>query len=311
MVLMLCQFAFYSRFPDFLFPRRECLNVSATVEPAGKAERELILGAHHDSAPLARIFSSPFARFYAIAVFLPYAFFWLELGLLVARLLGAGGPGLPPAWALAALAAGSPFVLGYFLLVDTRRGSPGAGDNLVSSAILLGLARELSREGSRLGSTRLRLVSFDGEEAGLRGSAAYFRAHAQELGALPCAMLNFDSIYALADLQALTSDVNGLQPLSSEMADELRACAAAEGYSMRPFAMLFGGGATDAAEAARAGIRACSIIAMPTAVVREGLVYHTPRDTPDRVEPEAVEACLRIALRFARKLDEAGVSGST
>ena len=54
---------------------------------------------------------------------------------------------------------------------------------------------------------------------------------------------------------------------------------------------------------ARTGIRASTIIAMPTAIVRDGLVYHTPRDTADRIEPGAIEACMRIALRFLASLE--------
>jgi aminopeptidase YwaD len=306
MVIGHCQFGRYLHFPDFLFPRKRAWNVSAVIEPSGTPTGELILSGHHDSAPLARIFSSPFAKFYALAVFLPYVFLFLELGILVARI--AGALEAPGAWAIPALAAGIPSVLGYFLLVDTRRGGPGAGDNLVSSAMVARIARELGVEGEgRLKHTRLRVLSFDAEEAGLRGSAAWFREHAGELSRLPCHHLNFDSLYSVRDLQVLTSDVNGIVPLSGEMAAELIGCAAAEGIELKPFAMLFGGGATDAAEGARAGIGASTIIAMPTAIVRDDLVYHTPRDTPDRIEPGVIEACMRIALRYAARLD--GLTG--
>jgi hypothetical protein len=302
-ILMLCQFGLYLHFPDFLFPKKEGWNVSAVLEPKGEARRELILSAHHDSAPVARIFSGPFAKFYAPAIFLPYAFFFLELYLLVARLAGAAAPEL---WALAALSVGLLPVAAYFALVDTGRGSPGAGDNLVSAAMIARIARGIADDrGALLRSTRLRIVSFDAEEAGLRGSAAWFRAHAAELSRLPCAQLNFDSLYALRDLQALTTDVNGAVPLSSEMHAELMRCAAQGGHAMRPFAMLFGGGATDAAEGARAGIPSASIVAMPTSIVRDDLVYHTPRDNVDRIEPEVIAACIDIALRYLASLEAA------
>jgi len=300
--VMICQFALYLHFPDFLFPKRKGWNLSAIIEPEGKTERELIISGHHDSAPLARIFSGPFAKYYAVAVFLPYVFFLFELVALVARFAGAFDErGL---WSLAILAPGLPFVLGYFLMIDTRRGGPGAGDNLVSSVMATRIGRELSAPGNRLGSTRLRILSFDAEEAGLRGSAAWFRAHGPELSGLPCFHLNFDSIYSLEDLQVMTTDLNGTVRLSSGMAEELLLRAEAEGIELRPFAMPFGGGATDAAEGARAGIEAVSVIAMPTGVVREGLVYHTPRDTADRIRPAAVEACLKLALSFAEHLEE-------
>jgi aminopeptidase YwaD len=314
MAIMVCQFDRYLHFPDFLFPKRVGWNVGAVLESALPPERELLLSGHHDSAPLARIFSSPFAKCYAAAIFLPYAFFLFELGLLVARLSGSGFAGAGAAsapWTFIALAAGCPFVLGYFLLVDTRKGGPGAGDNLVSSVMVARIARELAADrGAWLKTTRLRVLSFDAEEAGLRGSSAWFRAHAAELKGIPCVHLNFDSLYSLADLQVLLSDVNGHQRLDEGMAAELIRCAAAEGYAMKGFSMLFGGGATDAAEGARAGIRAGTIIAMPTAIVRDDLVYHTPRDTADRIEPEVVEACIRIALRYLASAEaESGPGG--
>jgi hypothetical protein len=60
---------------------------------------------------------------------------------------------------------------------------------------------------------------------------------------------------------------------------------------------------SDAAEAARVGIPSTTIIAMPTGIVRADLVYHTPRDTVEHIEAAAIEACMRIALRYLSRLD--------
>ncbi len=302
-LVMLCQFAFYVHFPDFLFTRRTGWNVSAVIEPEGPTRQELILSGHHDSAPVARIFDGPFARLYVVAIFLPYVFFFFTLAVLIARLAGAFAP--PPPWVLELLALGLPTIAGYFLLVALRRGSPGAGDNLVSSVLVVRLARDLAADGS-LKDTRLRIVSFDAEEAGLRGASAWFRAHAAELKPLPCFHLNFDSLYNLRDLQVLLSDVNGTVRLSQGMADDLVACAASEGLQMRPFRMLFGAGGTDAAEGARAGIEASTVIAMPTDIVRGDLVYHTTRDIVQHIEPSVVEACMKITRRYVEMLDTRG-----
>jgi hypothetical protein len=301
--LMGCQFGFYRHLGDAFFPRRTGTNVDGVIEPAGAVERELIISGHHDSAPVARIFSGPLHRLYAVAIFLPYAFFLFELALLIQLVVSRQAS--PPLWALPVLVFGLVPVAGYFLLVALRRGSPGAGDNLVASMLALRVAREIAaHRGELLRSTRLRVVSFDSEEAGLRGAAAYMRAHAEELKRLPCSHLNFDSIYQLAHLQALTTDINGTVPLSAEMVETLRACAAENGHELGTFGMLFGAGGTDAAESARRGLRATTVIAMPTAIVRDGLVYHTPRDTVDQIEPAAVEACMRLAATYLRRLED-------
>ena len=63
------------------------------------------------------------------------------------------------------------------------------------------------------------------------------------------------------------------------------------------------GGATDAAELTGAGVRATTLIAMSTRLVREGLVYHTMQDTVDAIEPAAVAACLAVAEGLAWEMD--------
>jgi aminopeptidase YwaD len=304
-VLMGGQFGFYWHLGDAFFRKRTGVNVEAVIEPEGVAERELILSGHHDSAPVARIFSGPLHRLYAVAIFLPYVFFLFELVLLTRLVVTREVT--TPAWSLLVLAIGFVPVAGYFLMVALRRGSPGAGDNLVASVLVARVAREIAgRKGQLLRSTRLRVVSFDSEEAGLRGAAAYMRAHAKELERLPCFHLNFDSIYQLRHLQALTTDINGTVRLSAEMVETLQTCAQENGHALGTFGMLFGAGGTDAAESARKGLQATTVIAMPTAIVRDGLVYHTPRDTVDQIEPAAVEACMKLAVSYLRRLESTG-----
>ena len=306
--LMCSQFWFYGRLGDGLFPRRSCLNVDGVVEPGGQAEIELIISGHHDSAPVLRIYSGPFQRFYFVAIFAPYIFCLIEAGILLALLSGRI-QSLPP-WGAPVLLAGLPFVLAYFFMVDTRRGSPGAGDNLIASVLTVRIARELAaRKGELLRRTRVRVVSFDAEEAGLRGSAAYMRAHRAELSAMPVFMLNFDSLYRAKHLQVLVSDVNGTVKLSRDMAEDAAECLRADGYEPRFFSMVFGAGGSDAAEAARAGIQATTVIAISTAAVREGLVYHTPRDKVEAIEIEAVEACLRLVARYLELLESGQARG--
>jgi aminopeptidase YwaD len=306
--MMVCQFGLYLHLGDSLFPARVAKNVEAVIEPVEEAQRELILSGHHDSAPVARIFSGPFSKLYGAAIFVPYFFFLVELAVLLARLLGAPAH-LLQGWPLPFLAAGLPFVAGYFCLVAVRRGSPGAGDNLISSVMVASLGREIAiRRNMLLRTTRLRIVSFDAEEAGLRGAAAYFTTHAAGLKGLPCTHLNFDSLYRLRDLQVLTSDINGTVPLSRPLADRIVACARERGYHARHFSLIFGAGGTDAAESARHGIPSTSIIAMPTEIIRDGLVYHTPRDIVENIEPGIVEACMMISLSYLATL-EAGADG--
>ncbi|MBN1531458.1 MAG: M28 family peptidase [Spirochaetes bacterium] len=88
-----------------------------------------------------------------------------------------------------------------------------------------------------------------------------------------------------------------------KLTDRCLELTAALGIPIRPFRMVFGGGATDAAESWRAGIPSTTIIALPTTVARKGMVYHTKKDTVDHIEPEVVTACLRIVWEYILSID--------
>lgn len=65
--------------------------------------------------------------------------------------------------------------------LDTVARSPGANDDAVNAALVLGVARAIRAAGPARRS--LRFVLFTGEEEKLLGSRAYVAAHAKELGA--------------------------------------------------------------------------------------------------------------------------------
>jgi aminopeptidase YwaD len=157
---------------------------------------------------------------------------------------------------------------------------------------------------SILDNTRLILVSFDAEESGLRGSRAWTKAHRSEIASLPTFALNIDSIYTARDLQFLSSDLNSHVRLDYSLVDLCLKIAAESGYPAQRAVMRFGGGATDAVELTRSGARATTMIAMPAGVIRDGLVYHTMNDTVSAIEPEAVDACLRVAESLAYQVDQ-------
>ena len=222
--------------------------------------------------------------------------------------------GSPPGFILpakVALVLGIYFVFTKFFLF-TRNVSPGAGDNLIASSMLLELAEHFHDParpgGSILEHIRLVFASFDAEESGLRGSRAWVSEHRAMLQALPTTTLNMDSIYRLEDLQFLVSDLNNHIKLDPALAEHCVRIANNLGYPARTVRMRFGGGATDAAELAKAGVSATTMIAMSTRLVRDGLVYHTMQDTVDAIEPGAVSACLAVAEKLALDLDQLAVN---
>jgi hypothetical protein len=309
MVTGMLEFGYYREFFDGLFPEKTCANVWSKLEPQGEVKQQIIISGHHDS-PQEILFLNRFQKLFAFRAFAPDFFHIGGIILSSTWVVIQSISGQPPVYAGALkvfMIVGLLFVVPKFFLVG-RKVSPGAGDNLIASAMTIQTAQMFSdQQGAGLSSlknTRLIFISFDAEESGLRGSRAFVRQHRTELQSVPTYMLNIDSIYNANQLQFMLTDLNGYVKLSQETALECQQIAGLAGYPARLTPMLFGGGATDAAELAKVGVKATTMIAMPTDIIRDGLVYHTLQDTIDRVEPAAVQACLRVIHNFILKKEQ-------
>jgi len=312
MVILVFGFFLYKPLLDPFFPKKEGLNVIGTLEPSGDVKRQLVISGHHDSA---RIFN-----------------FYVDKPELYSRRIYGGIGSVIVQWlvsvilaivsspltgrALAGFDTGRVVLGGLFFAIlplvlplwkfASEKGTPGAGDNLISSAIGLEIALEFRRRrdsGSGLKNTRIIFASFDAEEAGLRGAKAFARDRMKEFSSLPTYAFNMDCIYMLDDIHLLETDLNGSVRMDAEATELL--CSAAREENLpdkkEPIAFLTGG--TDAAELAEAGARAVSILAMKWGNDARASAYHTPADTVESIEPAAVEAVIRLGVRFAEKLD--------
>ncbi len=291
---------------DLFFPKVRGINVWGVIEPKGEVRRQIFVVGHHDS-PRVMNWLGRFQKWYAVriicAIVASQVILWTSVvwaGFWTVR-------GVDPAWggwAVGLLLCALVFVV-PLVFFFSRRVSPGAGDNLVASAMGIGIARIIRGPAGtgRLKHTRLVILSVDGEEIGLRGAAAYVRAHRRELLDTKTFVLNFDAIYRPEDLRLITKDRNGFEPLSAEMADACQRIAADLGYAIARGPVTFGGGGTDAAVFATNGIEVASVIGISTKLVREGLIYHTMADTADRLDPHAVKECMEIAVNYIREKD--------
>jgi hypothetical protein len=301
------QFGYYKEYFGFLFPKRTCANVIASLEPIKRVEQQILLSGHHDSAYEMRMLRSH-QRFYGLKIILPDIAIMTGL---VAALLWLGiewttgktpeiAIGLQLFWLLSIPVAGT-----KFFMVGTK-GTPGAGDNLISSAMLVEFAKFFAADSgiSSLQHTRLKFVSFDAEEAGLRGARSFAENHLRELTCLPTYLLNMDSIYKVSELKFLISDLNHTVKLDKTLASLCLQTAHQAGYPAQLSTMKFGGGSTDAAELAKIGVHCTTLLAMPTDLIRSGMVYHTMQDLPEAIEPLAVQACLEVLHNVVIHLDQ-------
>ena len=308
--VMVLQFFLYRALLDPFYPKRTAYNVSGTIEPVGEVRQQVLITGHHDSARIFNFFIHQ-PSWYPIRVMGGIG----SVGAMMLTAWGAfaTGAGSSPArsvWLItiyALLTAALAIVLQlWFFVSSPSRGTPGAGDNLAASCAAVEMGRwaaGLKKEGAGLKHTRVIIVSFDAEEAGLRGARAYARSHRGELSAVPTWNINADCLYDADSLFFLTSDVNGSVRLSEELADTLAEISRENGFkaAVRPIAFLTGG--TDAAELARIGVTATTMMGMPWGNSSRSSVYHTPQDTVEAVDSRTIEAFLLTASAFTARID--------
>ncbi len=311
--ILVREFFLYHEVTDRYYPSKEGINVFGVIEPEGEAEQTLVYSGHHDSAPVFTFFTEN-PHLYLLKVGGALGSFFLLTVLSFAE-------------TIAQIAAGTlfsltfPSILSFILLIllsgsmvlmvklwnfVSKEGSPGAGDNLISSSTAVELARyfaEKKADGNPLGKTRLVFASFDSEEAGLRGSRHFFSNHAGDLIKGKGYHFNVECLYDHTHLSFLTSDVNGSVQLSQQMATKCVETALSMGYQAKSQKIAFLTGGTDAAESAKAGLESTTLIGMPWKNTQRGSVYHTPEDTVDHIDEDAVEQAISIAIRFIENLD--------
>ena len=299
-LVLLVQFVLYLPLLDRFYPKRQARNVYGMIEPEQPVETQVVVSGHHDSA---RIFNFYLHQpgLYNLRTTGSIA---LVVVLMTLSLVLHFVP-VPAPWPLVLrISASAGFLLvGQMWLFASRKGTPGAGDNLVASVMAWQLGRYYKtrkKAGHGLQSTRLIFMSFDAEEEGLRGARAYAKAHARDFERYPTYLLNADCLYDEKDLFFLTSDINNTVKLSDTLAQELADIAKSLGMPAKTQPLAFLTGGTDAAELAKKGAKATTAIGMPWTNAARNAVYHTPEDTLDKVSPNLVE---KMLLLFSTWID--------
>lgn len=166
--------------------------------------------------------------------------------------------------------------------------SPGALDNGTGVGTLLELARTWRPgPGAPLEAV---WVATGAEEVGLDGAREFARRHADWLAEKPTLVVNLDSVGA-GDRVYLAGEAGALG-LAGEAAGSL-------GVPWSRLRVL--GAGMDHEPFADRGLAALSVLGD---VVGHSLIFHSRRDTVDRVRPESLERAARLAARIARSWAE-------
>ncbi|MHA1804041.1 MAG: M28 family metallopeptidase [Promethearchaeota archaeon] len=291
---------------DIFFPKRKSRNVIGIINPSGEAKRDMIFSTHHDSA-------FEFNTFYylkrfgqviinvgyvgvavvLIGIILKVIFLFLDISLpLLFLVLGI------------VFACFTPIVFVY-VFFHGYKPVLGAFDNLSGVAVLLGIGNYLASKKNDPSifpqSTRVLLVSFAGEEAGLRGSKRYLRAHEDELKKNNAVVVNMDSIGSTKVIIIHDKESGIGAKHDPRVYEELYDIAKKINPSVKIAPLPFG--ATDGATFSKASIP-CASLGSLNLVDELVPYYHTRLDTPDVVEKEALGQFLKICLEYLKRIDK-------
>lgn len=286
---------------DGMYVSRTSQNVTATKKCAGERKRRVVLVAHVDAAPVSPLKSALGGKAVAVICFLAVLGLLYVFAADVARwaYMGSMGTGLVSGAYLYAGLVGivfAPVWVACFFVFGGRKASAGASDNLSGCYTALALMRTLAENGVVLDGTELSVVVTGAEECGMRGAAAWCKAHADEDKA-DTVVIALDTLREDDKFAVSLKELNGLVRTDAALAEALTDAAGAAGIICEKRACTFG--ATDAVAFARAGYRAASLTAsdaMPEYI-------HTPRDDADGVNAKAIEDALRVLVEYLAAVD--------
>jgi hypothetical protein len=257
-----------------LLPAGTGTNVVARIPAAGVRKRTLVLIAHHDAAHTGLIWHPRLVRMSRGSSFATLPMLAFGLAALPRTRRVARG-------ILAALIA---------LQADIARGAvvPGASDNASGVAAVMALVGRWARD--PLPGCEVIAVFPGCEEAGMGGMAAWLRSERPALDPEGTLVLGLDTLGAGEPVVARAE--GPLRPVRYREADLAWADAGARRVGLRPPQRARVSGWTDAVLALFAGLPTVSLLSM-----RDGTFtnYHQPTDTPDRLDWDSIERCLRIA----------------
>jgi len=263
LLVLTLQFFLYLPLLDKFYPKKQARNVYGVLEPTHEVKQQIIISGHHDSAHVFNFFIHQ-PKLYNLRTTGSICFVIL-LTLLSTVLIFINHVTILTLSIQIIISIGALLVTQMWFF-SSKKVAPGAGDNLVASSIALTLGkyyRSLRNQGKGLKHTRLILMSFDAEEEGLRGARAYAKKHEEEFKSIKTYMLNMDCLYDENELFFLTSDLNNFVKLDDQLANKLVEIGNKLNIKTKTQPLAFLTGGTDAAELAKKGVLATTIIGMP------------------------------------------------
>ena len=292
------EYVLYGPAFDFLYPKKEAVNLFSERKASGETTGRIILCGHADAAYEITFFRHELKAWVIYLLILGAdvgMFFCCGFG--VAALTGATGETLRVFGIIEAVLL--IVYIPWVFFINWRVVVDGANDNLTGCYIAMSILREMAEKDERLEHTDVCCLITDGEESGLRGALAYAQAHRQELLDSNSIVIALDTIHDPEELAIYHRGINFTQKNSPEVCELLHQAGLACGRDL-PYAGFYPGG-TDAEAFSRYGIRAAGLCAVQHT---PSTYYHTRHDSWDNLDPEGIELARNVVRQALRIADE-------
>ena len=304
-VFFIGHFAAYRDWLDFLFPKLKSLNITGVLEPQEEAKSTIIVSGHIDSVFEFKWWYKLKQFGATLSVLSGFLFVLLALFFLILFAAGYNASALPT-WSKIVwfgFLAISPILVTLFN-IHGKNVVDGAIDNLSGVAVAFGVGKEFADSASfgksTLLNTRLKLVSFGCEEAGLRGAKAYVEDHLEEMRNEKAILLNVDGIKEKKELRILTGETWTLVKYPQDLIEKVEESFIACNVPVIKTGLHVG--ATDSSAFAWKNIPAVGLIGMTSDVLDP--CYHTRLDVVENLNPDGIESLKEVLVHFINQWDK-------
>ena len=193
------------------------------------------------------------------------------------------------------------YSLCVYLTHDKKKASPGAMDNLTGVGASIFMGKYFKENPNKLpDNCRVIIASLGSEEAGLKGSEAFMKAHAGDENLLinPY-FFNIDSLRDYEHFNAVKGDSWLMSKFDDDMKNML--VKAFENAGVKPNIIVNPVGGCDSTPICRAGYKTITFAAQKPDVTD---YYHTYRDTCDGLDMNTLEKSVDIIIDVTEQIHE-------
>lgn len=193
------------------------------------------------------------------------------------------------------------YSLCIYLSHDKKKASPGAMDNLTGVGASIFMGKYFKENPDKLpDNCRVIIASLGSEEAGLKGSEAFMKAHAGDKNLLinPY-FFNIDSLRDYEHFNAVKGDSWLMSKFDDDMKNML--VKAFENAGVKPNIIVNPVGGCDSTPICRAGYKTITFAAQKPDVTD---YYHTYRDTCDGLDMNTLEKSVDIIIDVTEQIHE-------